>query len=309
MHKNWMQHQDEENAPLEQLWEISKDYKNEYEPNVILGLSKLKTRIAQDKKVGVSTKVIAINRRQWLGRIAATVVLLVTCGFLFTIFVNNSPDNQTLATTDTIMENVLLPDGSTVWVNKNSQLSFPTTFEGAERVVELEGEAFFQVTKNPNQPFIVKMPNSEVKVLGTAFNVSAYPEEATTIVEVEEGKVAFTASETAKEVILTANEKIVLNNANATLSDIQALDWTATAWKAKQLNFEDKPISEIAIYLATNFQVELDFDKEKLGNCPFNASLVKNTPEAILKKVDLAFPSIQLKEVHSKYYQLNGTCN
>ena len=305
-----MQHQKEEHAPLEQLWGISKDYKNDYEPNVTLGLSKLKTRIAQDKVVGGATKVIAINRRQWLGRIAAAVVLLVTCGFLFTIFVNNSSDNQVLATTDTIMENVLLPDGSTVWVNKHSQLSFPTTFTGADRVVELQGEAFFQVTKNPDQPFIVKMPNSEVKVLGTAFNVSAYPEEATTIVEVTEGKVFFIASETAEEVILTANEKIVLNNVDATLSTIQALDWTTTAWKAKQLNFEDdQPLSEIADYLMANFQVELDFDEEKLGNCPFNSSLVKNTPEAILKKVDLAFPSIQLKEVHSKYYQLNGTCN
>ena len=305
-----MQHQDEENAPLEQLWEISKDYKNDYEPNVSLGLSKLKTRIAQDKTVGVPTKVIAINGRQWLGRIAATVVLLLTCGFLFTTFVNNSPDNQTLATTDTIMENVLLPDGSTVWVNKHSQLSFPTNFTGTERVVELQGEAFFQITKNPNQPFIVKMPTSEVKVLGTAFNVSAYSEEATTIVEVTEGKVAFTASETAEEIILTANEKIVLNNVDATLSKIQALDWTTTAWKAKQLNFEDKPISEIAAYLIANFDVKIDFDEERIGDCPLYSSFVKNTPEAILKEVDSAFPSIQLKEVHSKYYQLNGTtCN
>jgi len=305
-----MQYQNEENAPLEQLWEISKDYKNDYQPNVALGLSKLKTRIAQDETVAVPTKVIAINRRQWLGRIAAAaVVLLVTCGFLVTIFVNNSPNIQVLATTDTIMENILLPDGSTVWVNKHSQLSFPTTFTGQERVVELQGEAFFQVTKNPNQPFIVKMPNSEVKVLGTAFNIRAYPEEMTTVIEVTEGKVAFTAMETKEQTILKVNDKIILNNANATLSDIQSLDWTTTAWKATQLNFEDKPISEIATYLATNFQVELDFDAEKLGNCPFNSSLVKNTPEAILKKVDLAFPSIQLTEVHSKYYRLNGICN
>ena len=99
------------------------------------------------------------------------------------------------------------------------------------------------------------------------------------------------------------------NNIDATLSDIQALDWTTTAWKAKQLNFEDKPIREISNYLSANFGVALDFDEEKLGNCPFNATLVKNTPTAILKKVDLAFSSIQLKEVHSKYYQLTGTCN
>lgn len=302
-----MQHQQEGNAPSEQLWKISKDYKKEYEPNVALGLSKLKARIAQEENVSVPIKVMAINRRQWLGRIAAAVVLLVTCGFLFHTFINNVPEIQQLTTTDTVIEKEL-PDGSIVWVNKQSQLSFPANFSTTERVVQLTGEAFFEVAKNQNRPFIVQLPNGEVKVLGTAFNVRAYPKEFTTVVEVEEGKVAFMATATKEQIILKAKDKIVLNNTNARLSNIQALNWTATAWKAKQLNFEDKSIAELATYLAVNFGVELDFDKEKLGNCPFNSSLVKNTPEAILKKVDLAFPYIKLKKVHSKYYQLNGTC-
>ncbi len=303
-----MQHQEEDNAPIEQLWKISKDYKKEYQPNVAVGLSKLKAKIAQEESVSVPTKIISINRRLWLGRIAAAVALLVTCNFLFLLFVNNTPEIQQLTTTDTLIEKVL-PDGSTVWLNKQSQLSFPTTFSTKERVVQLNGEAFFKVTKHPNQPFIVQLPNSEIKVLGTAFNVRAYPEETTTVVEVAEGKVAFKAVGTQAPTILEANDKVMLNNVDATLSDIQALDWTTTAWKAKQLNFADRPIREISNYLMTNFGIELDFDAEKLGDCPFNATLVKNTPTAILKKVDLAFPSIQLKEVHSKYYQLRGTCN
>ena len=310
MHKNWMQHQNEGNTPLEQLWEASKDYKQHYQPNVELGLSKLKERIAQDKKMPAPTKVIAIDRRQWLGRIAATVVFLVTCGFLLNIFVNTSQAINQLVTTNTIMENIVLPDGSTVWVNKHSQLSFPATFKGTERVVQLTGEAFFEVAKNPNQPFIVQLPNSEVKVLGTAFNVRAYSEEATTVIDVEEGEVLFMAMESKQQTILAANDKVVLNKADATLSSIQALDWKDTAWKAKQLNFENSQlISEVADYLLANFEVKLDFDKEKLGDCPFNATLVKNTPEAILKRVNSAFPSIELQEVHSKYYQLNGTCD
>lgn len=303
-----MQHQEEDNAPLEQLWTISKDYKKEYQPNVAVGLSKLKARIAQEESVPVPTKVVSISRRLWLGRIAATIALLVTCSFLFHLFVNNTPELQQLTATDTLIKKVL-PDGSTVWLNKRSQLSFPTTFSTKERIVQLNGEAFFKVTKNPKQPFIVQLPNSEVKVLGTAFNVRAYPEETTTVVEVTEGKVAFKAITTQAQTILEANDKVMLNNADATLSDIQALDWTTTAWKAKQLNFADKPIREIANYLSANFDIELDFDEEKLGNCPFNATLVKNTPTAILKKVDLAFSSIKLEEVHSKYYQLTGTCN
>ena len=305
-----MQHQEEDNIPLEQLWEISKDYKKDYQPNVALGLSKLKARIAQEEKIiAVPAKVVSINRKLWLGRIAAAVVLLVTCGFLFNLFVDNTSKIQQLVANDAIIENIL-PDGTIVWVNKQSQLSFPETFSETERIVQLEGEAFFKVAPNPNQPFIVQLPNSTIKVLGTAFNVSAYPERIETVVEVEEGRVAFIALETQEQIILKANNRVVLNNADATLSDIQALDWTATAWKAKQLNFEDKPIREIATYLNTNFGVVIDFEAEKLGDCPFNATLVKNTPEAILRKIDLAFSSIDLKEVHSKRYQLNGsTCD
>lgn len=310
MHKNWMQHHNEENAPLEQLWDISKDYKQDYEPNVALGLSKLKARIAQDQVASTTTKVITFNRLKWMRRIAATIAFLLTCGFLFNYFVNQPSTIQQLTTTDTTMENVVLPDGSTVWVNRHSQLSFPETFDGATRTIQLKGEAFFQVAKNPSQPFIIQMSNSEIKVLGTAFNVRAYPKENTTSVEVAEGKVAFIATETKEKVVLNANDKIILNHIDATLSERKALSWTTTAWKAKQLNFEDdQPISEIANYLATNFAVELDYDKEKLGDCPFNSTLVKNTPEAILKRIDSTFPSIKLKEVHSKYYQLSGTCD
>ena len=101
--------------------------------------------------------------------------------------------------------------------------------------------------------------------------------------------------------------KVVFNKADATLSAIKSLDWKDTAWKTKQLDFVDQPLTAVFAYLETNFEVEVDFDEEKLGNCPFNALFVKNTPEAILKQVTSAFDSINLEEVNSKYYQLSGT--
>ncbi len=304
-----MQHQKENNEALDKLWHLSEDYKNDFQPDVEKGLTTLKARMAQAESTSTTAKVISIGSRQWLTRIAAAVVFLVACGFLFNLFIKDSSSLQNVATTDTLMENVLLPDGSTVWVNKHSQLSFPKTFTGAERIVQLEGEAFFKVAKNANQPFIVQTALSQIKVLGTEFNVRAYDQESTTAVEVEEGSVAFILTETKEQKTLVANDKIVFNKTDATLSAVKPLDWKDTAWKANQLDFVDQPLSAVFAYLETNFEVEVDFDEEKLGDCPFNALLVKNTPEAILKQVTLAFDSMKLNEVHSKYYQLSGTCD
>lgn len=304
-----MQHQKENNETLDKLWHLSEDYKNDFQPDVDKGLAKLKVRIAQTETMPTTAKVVPIGRRQWFSRIAASVVFLLACGFLFNLYIKDDSSLQQVTTTDTLMEGVLLPDGSEVWVNKNSQLSFPKTFTGAERIVQLKGEAFFKVAKDANQPFIVQTTNGQIKVLGTEFNVRAYDQESTTAVEVEEGSVAFTVAKINEQKILTANDKVVFNKTDATLSGVESLSWKDTAWKAKQLDFENQPLTAVFAYLEANFEVAIDFDEEKLGDCPFNALLVKNTPEAILKQVFSAFDSIKPNKVHSKYYQLSGTCD
>jgi len=302
-----MQNQEENNAPLEQLWTISEGYKDGYEPNVEKGLALLKGRIAKEK-AAQTAKVIPM-RRIWLTRIAASVLFLLASGFLFNLFVNNTAELQQLATADQLMENVQLPDGSTVWLNKHSQLSFPESFAGTERIVQLEGEAFFKVAKNVDQPFIVQLPNSTVKVLGTEFNVRAYSEEPTTIVDVTEGSVAFTAIETQETKTLKANDKVILNKADATLSVPESLDWKDIAWKEKQLSFDSKPLNEVFAYLKANFEVDVTFDKAALGNCLFSTTILDNRPKSILNRVDLAFDSIELKEIDSKSYELKGSCD
>ncbi len=302
-----MQNQEENNVPLEQLWTISEGYKDGYEPNVEKGLALLKGRIAKEQTTD-TTKVLPMPR-VWLTRIAASVLFLLASGFLFNLFVDKTAELQQLATTDQLMENVQLPDGSTVWLNKHSQLSFPKSFSGTERIVHLEGEAFFKVAKSENQPFIVQMPNSTVKVLGTEFNARAYGDELTTTVEVEEGSVAFTATETQKTKILKANDKFILNKEDATLSVLKSLDWKDVAWKEKRLSFDSQPLNEVLAYLKTNFGVEVAFEQTELGDCLFSTTITDNTPESILNQVSLAFKSIELTEIDSKSYELKGSCD
>lgn len=301
-----MQHKNESKDSLQKIWKATDSYKAGYQPDVEKGLARLKTRINSDKK-REPAKIFRIN---WPVRIAASVAILIACGFLFDIFpTSTSVKWEQIATTDSILEAIDLPDGSKVWVNQHSQLSYPAAFSASERLIKLEGEAFFQVAKNRDKPFVVQMNGGTIKVLGTEFNVRNYANEAKITVEVEEGSVQFNIPDVAQKQILKANDKIVFDKTNATFTEVEALKWSDIAWKQPQLVFEDKPITEVLNYVAHNFGLEIDFSEEKLQDCPFNATLLDNQPEAILKSLDSTFPSIKLKKVHSKYYQLIGHCD
>ena len=104
-----------------------------------------------------------------------------------------------------------LPDGSTVYLNKDSKLTYPNKFEGDERVVILEGECFFDVKKNPDKPFIIFSGNTKTEVLGTTFNLRAYPEQENVEVMVLTGRVKFSRitdeTENKKMVNLTKQKK------------------------------------------------------------------------------------------------------
>jgi transmembrane sensor len=106
-----------------------------------------------------------------------------------------------------------LPDGSTVWLNKHSKFSYPEKFIAAERVVNLEGEAFFEVKKDDTQPFIIYTPTSVTKVTGTSFNLKAYPGKEVELYVVS-GTVEFASlnKPEATKIALQRDEKASLDN-------------------------------------------------------------------------------------------------
>src|SRR3546814_19440182 len=96
---------------------------------------------------------------------------------------------------------LILPDGSRVWLNAASSIRFPTVFTGKEREVEITGEAYFEIGKNTNMPFVVKKGNVEVQVLGTHFNVKAYDDEANITVTLLTGRVKVIAEDRRMETV------------------------------------------------------------------------------------------------------------
>ncbi|MFD0749227.1 FecR family protein [Mucilaginibacter calamicampi] len=150
---------------------------------------------------------------------------------------------------------VVLPDGSKVWLNSASELVYPASFAGqGERVVELKGEAYFEAAKDAAHPFLVKTGRQVVRVLGTHFNVEAYDGVVRTVLE--EGKVQVTAAGTEK--ILVPGQEAVLS---AERLSVDAADVEeALAWKNGYFRFNDEDIKSIMRRLSRWYDIEVIYE-------------------------------------------------
>lgn len=152
---------------------------------------------------------------------------------------------------------LILSDGSKVWLNAASSLRFPASFAGKERSVELTGEGYFEVARNPAMPFKVKINGeSEVSVLGTAFNINAYPDERTMNTTLIEGSVNFTAVN-GESVKLKPGQQAQSGSAVSVINNVDIDE--ITAWKSGWFNFDRADIASIMRQVSRWYDVEVVF--------------------------------------------------
>jgi ferric-dicitrate binding protein FerR (iron transport regulator) len=162
---------------------------------------------------------------------------------------------------------VILSDGTAVWLNSGSSIRFPAIFSNQERVVEVTGEAYFEVAKklisvrgnetSKNMPFIVKTKNQEIQVLGTHFNVNAYEDEAITKTTLLEGSIKIKNG--SQEKLLSPNEQsIVAFNNNIKISSADTEE--AVAWKNGYFQFKDEGLESILRKISRWYNVEVVYD-------------------------------------------------
>ncbi len=162
---------------------------------------------------------------------------------------------------------LILPDGSKVWLNSASTLRFPTGFKGKERSVQLSGEGYFEIAKNAGMPFSVTVNHMKVKVLGTHFNTMAYPDEKTINTTLLEGAVEVSEGDLAKR--LLPGQQAALNSAGHQLAVGQADIQKAIAWKNGLFEFDHTDLATIMRQLARWYDIEIIYrvtpDKTPLG--------------------------------------------
>lgn len=230
--------------------------------NVDAAWQNLHGRLKQEGLLNEDTKAVKFDFYM-LGKIAAIFMLAVTISYFAYSYINkNTHAGMQLAETftDTKIKQVELPDGSTVFINKKSNLYYPKTFTREKRMVEFEGEAFFEITKNPNQPFYIKIGNKEIRVLGTSFNVNTNFSSGRVEVLVETGKVKFYVPGNAKKELFLNPGSIGAIDKNSATKTVNK-DPNYLSWKTKYFDFSkgerlDKVIATINKAYGVNIVME-----------------------------------------------------
>lgn len=157
---------------------------------------------------------------------------------------------------------LLLADGTRVWMNAESELSYPAAFSGESRVVSLKGQAYFEVAKS-SVPFIVETERLDVRVLGTAFDVMSYGNEPTVQVTLEEGKVQISTE--GKDRMLVPGEQAVFTREDSTLSVQKVRTEIFTGWRKGEFVFDDESFASVGRKLSRWYDFEIVVDEELQG--------------------------------------------
>lgn len=182
-----------------------------------------------------------------------------------------------------------LPDGTKVWINSGSTLKYDNLYNQSERMISLDGEAYFEVAKDKTRPFIVHTSRMDIQAVGTAFDVKAYTSENSITATLIEGKVKVSGDKF--ETNLLPNEKVVYDKLTATYKHISVENASFSCiWKNNKLAFEDETLGEIAVILERNYNVDIEFESEKIKNIRFFGVIKNNSLQSVLQLIALASP-------------------
>lgn len=182
---------------------------------------------------------------------------------------------------------VLLPDGTRVWLNAASSVKFPSTFSlDHERVIELTGEAYFEVARDTKRPFVVKSEHQEVKVLGTSFNINSYKEERTTTTTLIEGSVQIRSTPSrgagGEQVILVPGSQALLTETGFRIKQMET--GLALDWKNGDFIFQQEGLTQILNRVARWYDVEVEYEPgvDKIQTFSGQVSRSKHLSEVLM---------------------------
>ena len=185
-----------------------------------------------------------------------------------------------------------LSDGSKVWLNADSKIQYPPLFAGNTREIYLDGEAFFEVSKNAQKPFIIHLANGTVRVLGTSFNVRAYDNEKVVETSVATGKVAFIPRYRSRKnedtLFITPNNKVRYRFADEKIMLMPTVVTEDKAWTEGKLIFKAMTLQDITTELERNFGKKAVFLDDEAKGYVLTGSFRNNSLEEIMYYLSLS---------------------
>ena len=237
------------------------------------------------------------------------------------LIVNNDTINQQLGSQKEQMNKVIIPygkkslvilsDGTKVWLNAGSQLIYPSVFIHKTREVMLIGEAYFDVVKNPKKPFIVQASDIHVQVLGTKFDISAYPEDKRIQTILEEGKVTLKYSEKGilnRDLVvdMVPNQKIEIDKTTREVKSQMVDVRKYVSWKEGMLEFEKEDLIRAIKQVERYYSIRITLADPMIGLYKLSGKLdLKVEPEEVLNVIKLTVPIDWQKKSNGDFVILN----
>ena len=252
---------------IKELWYHKQDQTNNSQ--AIAAYDKLINRIkfAEGNKAQTRVQQISFRVNQFV-KYAAIIFLIFSFGFLSYYYVTEESAKNELCTISVPRGNkseILLPDGSKIWLNNNSKLIYPKKFNNSERKVELIGEGYFEIQRNTKVPFIVKTSDINIKVVGTKFNVSAYPNDKFIETTLISGKVTVQAKDNPElQKTLSPGQSLTFDKISNNSSIHQVDTKFYTYWMKGEFIFKDEKFETLAKRIERIYNVEIVFEDPSL---------------------------------------------
>jgi len=193
---------------------------------------------------------------------------------------------NTLSTPTGGQYNIVLADGTKVFLNAVSSIKYPTQFNGDQRIVELQGEAYFEVAKNKNKPFLVKSDNQTIEVLGTHFNVHAYTNESAIKTTLLEGSVAVSSKN--QKAILKPGQQSNVSESSSRIAIKEVDTEAAIAWKNGRFKFDNADLKSVMKQLERWYGIKVEY-RGDVSDVRFNGGTFRNKNlSEVLKVLELS---------------------
>jgi ferric-dicitrate binding protein FerR (iron transport regulator) len=283
---------------LIEIWTLSGPIKEEPSFNTNAAWAAVSPKLKKRAPViQISRPKRQITQIRWLA-IAASILILFSAGWYFLVQrsqIEMDPTQwevQLIAETEVVKE--ALEDGTEVDLNEGTRLFVADDFGRRERRVVLEGQAYFEVTPDTERPFIIDNQEFELRVLGTAFNVQAYPDSSMIVIEVTEGKVSVTVG--VEDYLLEGGMRLDLNKENGKVQ-LGETRGDEQFWSDRSLHFRRNTIQEVILLLEYYYGTRIIAENPDILNCELTVSFENEELEDILQILSITLGlEIQLEE-------------
>ena len=289
---------------MKQIWEGSRDYKNDYQPDVSKGFEAFKMRMNEQS----GPKVVRLTPISIALRIAAGAALLLVATMVLRNFVGAAENLTAVNTVADETKEIMLADASKVTLNQNSSLNYETEFNSKKRQVSMQGEAFFKVSRDEKRPFTIETQTAFVQVLGTSFNVRSYPNEDFFEVFVETGKVKVTLKNSNKSYELTPGQFIRFKKSENKIE--QGIDQTAAAnaWRTGAISFKGQQITTVLKGMERLYGVKMEIKSQQRNNCKQTLTMQKDKLDEAMEALKISCPKLNFERKSDTGYIVTGIC-